>query len=310
MLTLQWGVSGVEAAVRNQPQPQGSERHGKPLYVHRRREQCLQTGSWLTPQTQARLSRPTTDLDDVRQTMDGLSGEAAMKRGRYWQQCCKCHALGLREFEGEIESRLGPIEDAYATLASYKINVSKEESEQIDNLRFEHGGCTYLTLQIHLAQTSWPGAPDSEAPKREGLLQAYLRTDQSWPSSNPCSARNLRSPLQPLNWTLHSSKKSTTPRAPWSRAQNPGLQSNASIRSKGRAHPVQEWSHLFRLFEERDRKYQTYRAGEELFGLAVRFSPLIAHLIRPDNILSPKCLVYLWTSSFLPFSWPSTATFK
>lgn len=63
-----------------------------------------------------KLSRPIRDLDDVRFAMEALS----------------C----IRDNEIQMDMTLGPIEDAYAILNGFQVEVTKEESEAVDTLRY------------------------------------------------------------------------------------------------------------------------------------------------------------------------------
>uniref|UniRef100_A0A2K6F192 Dynein axonemal heavy chain 8 n=1 Tax=Propithecus coquereli TaxID=379532 RepID=A0A2K6F192_PROCO len=63
-----------------------------------------------------KLSRPIRDLDDVRFAMEALS----------------C----IRDNEIQMDMTLGPIEEAYAILNRFEVEVTKEESEGVDTLRY------------------------------------------------------------------------------------------------------------------------------------------------------------------------------
>nr|XP_023422402.1 LOW QUALITY PROTEIN: dynein heavy chain 8, axonemal [Cavia porcellus] len=63
-----------------------------------------------------KLSRPIRDLDDVRFAMEALS----------------C----IRENEIQMDMTLGPIEEAYGILNRFEVEVTKEESEAVDTLRY------------------------------------------------------------------------------------------------------------------------------------------------------------------------------
>ncbi|KAB0354756.1 hypothetical protein FD755_022215 [Muntiacus reevesi] len=63
-----------------------------------------------------KLSRPLRDLDDVRFAMEALS----------------C----IRDNEIQMDMTLGPIEEAYAILNRFEVEVTKEESEAVDTLRY------------------------------------------------------------------------------------------------------------------------------------------------------------------------------
>ncbi|XP_065591804.1 dynein axonemal heavy chain 8 [Cyrtonyx montezumae] len=63
-----------------------------------------------------KLSRPLNDLDDIRLAMEALSI--------------------IRDNKVQMDMTLGPIEEAYAILNTFEIEVTKEESEEIDTLRY------------------------------------------------------------------------------------------------------------------------------------------------------------------------------
>ncbi|XP_019405170.1 PREDICTED: dynein heavy chain 8, axonemal [Crocodylus porosus] len=63
-----------------------------------------------------KLSRPIRDLDDVRFAMEALSN--------------------IRDKEIQIDMTLGPIEEAYTILNRFEVEVTKEESEGVDTLRY------------------------------------------------------------------------------------------------------------------------------------------------------------------------------
>ncbi|XP_004619390.1 dynein axonemal heavy chain 8 [Sorex araneus] len=63
-----------------------------------------------------KLSRPIRDLDDVRFAMEALSS--------------------IRDNEIQMDMTLGPVEEAYAILNRFEVEVTKEESEAVDTLRY------------------------------------------------------------------------------------------------------------------------------------------------------------------------------
>ncbi|GCC37821.1 hypothetical protein chiPu_0016328, partial [Chiloscyllium punctatum] len=62
------------------------------------------------------LARPIQDLDDVRFAMESLSQ--------------------IRNNEIQMDMTLGPIEEAYSILNKYGMEISKEETEEVDTLRY------------------------------------------------------------------------------------------------------------------------------------------------------------------------------
>ncbi|XP_048155560.1 dynein axonemal heavy chain 8 [Corvus hawaiiensis] len=63
-----------------------------------------------------KLSRPLSDLDDVRLAMEALST--------------------IQEKRLEIDMSMGPIEEAYGILNAFKVEITKEESEGVDSMRY------------------------------------------------------------------------------------------------------------------------------------------------------------------------------
>ncbi|XP_031820772.1 dynein heavy chain 8, axonemal isoform X3 [Sarcophilus harrisii] len=63
-----------------------------------------------------KLSRPIRDLDDVRFAMEALAN--------------------IRDNEIQMDMTLGPIEEAYTILNRFEVEVTKEESEAVDTLRY------------------------------------------------------------------------------------------------------------------------------------------------------------------------------
>ncbi|XP_044147017.1 dynein axonemal heavy chain 8 [Bufo gargarizans] len=62
------------------------------------------------------LSRPILDLDDVQFVMKALTI--------------------IRENEIRIDRSVGPVEEAYATLSRFQVNVTREETDVVDSLRY------------------------------------------------------------------------------------------------------------------------------------------------------------------------------
>ncbi|XP_041950591.1 dynein heavy chain 8, axonemal-like [Alosa sapidissima] len=63
-----------------------------------------------------KLSRPIADLEDVRFAMEALAN--------------------IRDSEIQIDMALGPIEEAYSILSRFEVEVTKEEAEGVDTLRY------------------------------------------------------------------------------------------------------------------------------------------------------------------------------
>ena len=67
-------------------------------------------------QTSKNLSRPITDLEDVRAVMLTLKE--------------------VRDKEAEIDQQFGPVEEMYGLLAKYQVRVEKEETDGVEALRY------------------------------------------------------------------------------------------------------------------------------------------------------------------------------
>uniref|UniRef100_A0A803VLU3 Dynein axonemal heavy chain 8 n=1 Tax=Ficedula albicollis TaxID=59894 RepID=A0A803VLU3_FICAL len=63
-----------------------------------------------------RLSRPLTDLDDVRLAMEALAA--------------------IQEKRSDIDISMGPIEEAYSILNAFQVEVTREESDGVDSMRY------------------------------------------------------------------------------------------------------------------------------------------------------------------------------
>nr|WAW84836.1 axonemal dynein heavy chain C [Halisarca dujardinii] len=81
-----------------------------------------------------RLSRPVKDLDDIRTSMGSLKE--------------------LREDEIKIDMGLVPIEESYALLNKFQIQVTKEEMDAVDTMRYawEKLNSLAVTTQTHLVE--------------------------------------------------------------------------------------------------------------------------------------------------------------
>uniref|UniRef100_A0A8D2M6S3 AAA+ ATPase domain-containing protein n=1 Tax=Zonotrichia albicollis TaxID=44394 RepID=A0A8D2M6S3_ZONAL len=64
-----------------------------------------------------KLARPLVDLDDVRLAMEALAA--------------------IQERRAEIDFSMGPIEEAYAILNAFHVEITKEESDGVDTMRYD-----------------------------------------------------------------------------------------------------------------------------------------------------------------------------
>uniref|UniRef100_A0A8C2TFR5 Dynein axonemal heavy chain 8 n=1 Tax=Coturnix japonica TaxID=93934 RepID=A0A8C2TFR5_COTJA len=156
------------------------------------------------------LARPLNDLDDVRLAMEALSI--------------------IRDKKIEMDMTLGPIEEAYAILNTFEIQITKEESEGVDSLRY-----SFKKLQSKAVSNKIQNELTRVQPKfKSELLEAVavFREDVS---------------------NFETSYETEGPMVP-------------NI-------PPQEASNRLQIFQcnfdEIWRKFITYSAGEQLFGLPV-----------------------------------------
>lgn len=180
--------------------------------------------SFVTDATK-RLSQNIKDLDDVRKVMDTLRE--------------------VRESEIRIDMSISPIEESYAMLLRFNVQVSKEEAEKVDTLRY-----------------SWRKLVDqaSEVQDKLIVLQADFKSDLFSSVSQLVDSVGVFSdeydrdgPMQPGIMPREASER------------------------------VQVYQ---RHFDELYRKYETYSAGEELFGLTVTEYPLLQKIKKELRLLN------------------------
>lgn len=75
-----------------------------------------------------RLTRPVTDLDDVRVSMAVLHE--------------------IRENEIRIDAMIGPVEESYGLMMKYQLPVLQEESERVDTLRYSWTRLLHMAKQV------------------------------------------------------------------------------------------------------------------------------------------------------------------
>ena len=84
--------------------------------LHEQAKHELEVLSEYIKQTSKNLSRPITDLEDVRAVMMTLKE--------------------VREKEAEIDQQFGPVEEMYGLLQKYEVRVEKEEIDGVEGLRY------------------------------------------------------------------------------------------------------------------------------------------------------------------------------
>ncbi|CAH4038579.1 unnamed protein product [Pieris brassicae] len=77
-----------------------------------------------------KLERPIRDLDDVRTVMETLKK--------------------IREQEVDMELKIDPVEEAFNVITRYELSVSKEDMEQVDNLRYSWQQLQATALASHV----------------------------------------------------------------------------------------------------------------------------------------------------------------
>ncbi|XP_062857733.1 dynein axonemal heavy chain 8-like [Trichomycterus rosablanca] len=85
-------------------------------YVQKEYKKKLMDMIAFISEQQKKLSRPIADLDDVRFAMEALSN--------------------IRDSEIIMDMTMGPIEEAYSILNKFEVEVTKEEAEGVDTLRY------------------------------------------------------------------------------------------------------------------------------------------------------------------------------
>ncbi|XP_040468168.1 dynein heavy chain 8, axonemal [Falco naumanni] len=173
-----------------------------------------------------KLSRPLHDLDDVRFAMEALSI--------------------VRDNKIQMDMTLEPIEEAYAILNTFEIDITKEDSEGVDTLRYS----------LNKLQTKATRVQDKLVrvqPKfKSDLLESVAVFQED--VSNFEMSYEMEGPMVP------------------------GI-------------PPQEASNRLQIFQanfdELWRKYITYSAGEQLFGLPVTDYGVL-HKVRKELSLLQK----------------------
>jgi dynein heavy chain len=154
------------------------------------------------------LTREINDLDDVRNAMGYLSA--------------------IRDKETMLDWEFGPVEEKYALLHRYRVEIPKDESDQVTDLTY-----------------SW-----KKLKKEADNITDNLRQSQA--SFRKNLIRNVRMFTVDVA-QFRTDFEANGPNVPGL----PPMDANERLRK------------FERLFEERERKWHAYVAGEELFGLPI-----------------------------------------
>ncbi|XP_077985364.1 dynein axonemal heavy chain 8-like [Glandiceps talaboti] len=171
-----------------------------------------------------RLSRPISDLDDVRNAMGALED--------------------IRNNDIRIDMTLGPIEEAYAMLAKFQVSVAKEEVDRVDTLRYSF---QKLVSRAVIVQ--------NELIK----IQPKFKTELLH------RVEHYQFEVEDFTCSYHEGGPMEDGILP--QEANDRLQMFQS------------------RFDELWRKFNTYSAGEQLFGLPVTDYPFIAKTKKELNLL-------------------------
>jgi dynein heavy chain len=158
------------------------------------------------------LSRVINDLDDVRMVMGYLAA--------------------IREKEAMLDWEFGPVEEKYALLNRYRVEIPKEESDLV----------TDLTYSWKKLKKEADAITDSLRAKQGDFRKGLIRNVRMF----VVDVAQFRSDFE---------------------ANGPGVPGLPPMEANERLRKFQ------RLFEERERKWEAYVAGETLFGLPVTFYP-------------------------------------
>ena len=110
------------------------------------------------------LKREIKDLDDVRAAITNLKE--------------------LRERESDVDAFLSPVEEMYRLLSVYEVSVSKEESDQVGDLRY-----------------SWRKLLSLANEMNNGMNDLQVRTPTP-PRAGPCPSPEMPHPISPEATTV------------------------------------------------------------------------------------------------------------
>ncbi|XP_039266995.2 dynein axonemal heavy chain 8-like [Styela clava] len=178
-----------------------------------------------------RVTRTLEDLDDVRITMSALEE--------------------LRQEEIRIDSKIGPVEEAYNLLNKLELSFGDGNAETVDSL-----GYAWKTLQNQVTEA------------QDNLLKVQ-----------PMFRTNLTQSVQQFAEDNDSFTKSYRESGPNEEGIAPREASDRLALYQGR-------------FDELWNKFQTYSAGEELFGLTVTEYPTLHKIKKELNMLSKLYSLY------------------
>jgi dynein heavy chain len=178
-----------------------------------------------------KLSRKIADIDDLRMAVETLSS--------------------IREKEVDVDMKVAPIEEAYLLLAKHNVNVTKEETEMVDSLRY-----------------SW-----------KKLKNLVIETQTHLSKIQPIFKAELISSVQKFAQDVKDFTVEYTENGPMTPGINPKTASERLIVFQ-------------RGFDELNRKWETYSAGEELFTLPVTPFPNLVRIKKELKLLQNLYSLY------------------
>jgi len=171
-----------------------------------------------------RLSRKISDIDDLRMAVATLST--------------------IRETEVDIDMKVAPIEESYLLLTKHGVEVTKEETEMVDSLRYSWKKLKQLVIEV----------------------QTNLCTIQ------PVFKADLLTAMQKFSQDVKEFSVEYEENGP--------MVGNIPPKT------ATERLNVFqRSFDELNRKWETYSAGEELFCLPVTQFPVLAKIKKELKLL-------------------------
>jgi len=182
------------------------------------------TTTWMEQHTRY-LKRELNDLDDVRMAMGYLTA--------------------IRNKETMLDWEFGPVEEKYALLTRYNVDIPKEESDAVTDLQY-----SWRKLKTQA----------NEITEQLGAQQMTFKKNL---------VRNVRMFVVDVA-QFRSDFEANGPGVPGL----PPLEANERLRK------------FQRLYDERDRKFEAYSAGETLFGLPVTTYPELEKTKEELGLLS------------------------
>ncbi|KNE55648.1 hypothetical protein AMAG_01535 [Allomyces macrogynus ATCC 38327] len=206
-------------------------KHAYGLNLNRKVKQDMEELIGYMEKQSLKLSRKTSDIDDLRLAVTTLSE--------------------IRETEVDIDMKVQPIEEAYQLLTKHGITVSKEETEMVDSLRYSWKKLKSLVIEVQ-ANLS--------------LIQPKFKAD-------------LISAVQKFTQDVDAFTVEYTENGPMA----------GNIPPKTASERLNVFQ---RAFDELNRKWETYSAGEELFCLPVTPFPTLVRVKKELKLLQNLYSLY------------------